>query len=365
MWEKIKSILVIALSALVVGGFFVACLLKSPDEISLSERRPLAQFPEVDVREVASGKFMKDFEKYAADQFPFRETFRKIYRDVSLGLLGQSDLEGLCIYGDMAVAQEYPVNEQSLDYAIQVFQRIYETCLKEQGSNVYLAVVPDKNYFLSDISDLSMDYDHFFERMRKGLPQMTYLDLTPLLELSDYYRTDPHWRQEELVDVAQYLAGEMGAPLTSPFEKQEVDELFYGSYWGQTAGALPGEKMYYLTHEGMEGCQVYDHQNGRPMEMYDLSKAGGRDPYELYLSGPLSYITIENPKAAEDKELIIFRDSFGSAIAPLLVEGYGKITVLDIRYLPSYALKNQVDFHGQDVLFLYSTSVLNHSETIK
>ena len=45
MWEKIKSILVIALSALMVGGFFVACLLKSPDEISLSERRPLAQFP--------------------------------------------------------------------------------------------------------------------------------------------------------------------------------------------------------------------------------------------------------------------------------------------------------------------------------
>lgn len=104
---------------------------------------------------------------------------------------------------------------------------------------------------------------------------MTYLDLAPLLELSDYYRTDPHWRQEDLVDVAKYLAGEMGAPLTSPFEKQEVDELFYGSYWGQTAGALPGEKMYYLTNEVMEGCQVYDHQNDCPMEMYDLSKAGG------------------------------------------------------------------------------------------
>lgn len=365
MWEKIKNILVVALPGIVMGGFFVGCLLKSPDKISLSERRPLAQFPQMDAKQVASGKFMKDFEKYAADQFPFRESFRKIYRDVSLDFLRQSDLDGLCIYGDMAVAQEYPVNEKSLDHAIHVFQRIYETCLEEQGSDVYLAVVPDKNYFLSGISDLSMDYDHFFERMREGLPQMTYLDLAPLLELSDYYRTDPHWRQEEVVDVAQYLAGEMGASLTSPFEKREVDELFYGNYWGQTAGAFPGEKMYYLTNEEMEGCQVYDHQNDRPMEMYDLAKAGGRDPYELYLSGPLSYITIENPQAAEDKELIVFRDSFGSTIAPLLVEGYRKITLLDIRYLPSYGLKNQVDFHGQDVLFLYSTLVLNHSETFK
>ena len=61
MWEKIKSILVIALSALMVGGFFVACLLKSPDEISLSERRPLAQFPEVDAREIVVWKVYEGF----------------------------------------------------------------------------------------------------------------------------------------------------------------------------------------------------------------------------------------------------------------------------------------------------------------
>ena len=99
--------------------------------------------------------------------------------------------------------------------------------------------------------------------------------------------------------------------------------------------------------------------------MYDFVKGDGKDPYELFLSGSLSYITIENPAVQTDLELVIFRDSFDSAIAPLLATGYQKITLLDVRYLSSYSLPSLIDFKNQDVLFLYSTSVLNHSETLK
>ena len=94
-------------------------------------------------------------------------------------------------------------------------------------------------------------------------------------------------------------------------------------------------------------------------------KADGNDPYEVFLSGPLSLITIENPTTDTEKELIIFRDSFGSAIAPLLAEGYRKVTLADIRYLPTAVLGEYIDFEGQDVLFLYSTLILNNSTTMK
>ena len=96
-----------------------------------------------------------------------------------------------------------------------------------------------------------------------------------------------------------------------------------------------------------------------------MEKAYGKDPYELFLSGALSLITIENPNATTDKELVIFRDSFGSSIAPLLVEGYAKITLVDIRYISSDIVGNFVDFDNQDVLFLYSTLILNNSVTLK
>ena len=39
---------------------------------------------------------------------------------------------------------------------------------------------------------------------------------------------------------------------------------------------------------------------------------------------------------ATDRELVIFRDSFASSLAPLLMEQYAKITLVDIRYPVSY-----------------------------
>ena len=66
-----------------------------------------------------------------------------------------------------------------------------------------------------------------------------------------------------------------------------------------------------------------------------------------------------------DKELVVFRDSFGSSLIPLLVDEYSKITVIDIRYVQSNVLGQFVDFHGQDTLFLYSTVVLNNSMSLR
>ena len=79
----------------------------------------------------------------------------------------------------------------------------------------------------------------------------------------------------------------------------------------------------------------------------------------------MSLLTIENPNADTDRELVIFRDSFGSSLAPLLVPGYAKVTLADIRYLLSSQMGKYLTFTDQDVLFLYSAPVLNNSETLK
>ena len=54
-----------------------------------------------------------------------------------------------------------------------------------------------------------------------------------------------------------------------------------------------------------------------------------------------------------------------SCSAPLLLEGYSSVTLVDIRYLASARLGDFIDFTGSDVLFLYSIPVLNNSETLK
>ena len=62
---------------------------------------------------------------------------------------------------------------------------------------------------------------------------------------------------------------------------------------------------------------------------------------------------------------MIFRDSFGSSLAPLLIEDYAKITLVDIRYIQSGFLGQFIEFDGQDVLFIYGTTILNDSSLLK
>ena len=85
----------------------------------------------------------------------------------------------------------------------------------------------------------------------------------------------------------------------------------------------------------------------------------------MFLSGPVSLLEITNPAGPEDKTLVVFRDSFGSSLVPLLVEGYGRVILADLRYMPGSSLQDYVDISGADALFLYSTLVLNNSTLLR
>ena len=76
--------------------------------------------------------------------------------------------------------------------------------------------------------------------------------------------------------------------------------------------------------------------------------------------------TIYNNLASSDDELIVFRDSYGSSLIPLLISGYNKITVVDTRYINPKLLNNYIDFNDyQDTLFIYNTMLINESYSLK
>ena len=110
---------------------------------------------------------------------------------------------------------------------------------------------------------------------------------------------------------------------------------------------------------------VFNYETGKETGVYDFEKTEGKDPYEFYLSGPSPVLEVTNPNGEEGRKLIIFRDSFGSSIGPLLMNDYEKIFLVDTRYLLPNFVGNYVDFEGADVLMLYSSLVLNESSTIK
>ncbi len=365
MDTRLKNIVLTALMAAILLGGALCCLLSPDRDYSDSERRLLAQMP----ADFFSGSFSEDFELYAQDQFPGREGFRSLKALSETFLFGKLDNNGLYLSGSHISKLDYPLNESMLSYASGRFGYIYDHYLSGKDTNVYLSIIPDKNYFLAEQSGrLSYDYSALAAAMRENMTYAEYIDLFPLLSLDNYYRTDSHWRQETLPHVAVELLTAMGAPVeAAEYTENTLALPFYGVYAGQSALPVVPDVIRYLTSSAMEYCTVTSFDTGVPVikTMYDMEKAQGKDPYELFLSGSDALITIENPGALSDRELIIFRDSFGSAIAPLLVESYVKITLVDIRYIRSDRLGSFLNFQNQDVLFLYSTMLLNSSLALR
>lgn len=279
---------------------------------------------------------------------------------------GERDQNGVYIAEGYAARLEYPLNEKNITYAAKRFTYVYEEYLSGSCDNIYVSVIPDKNYFLAEKNGYpALDYAELTAQLTGQMDFAEYIDIFPMLELSDYYRTDTHWRQEKITDVAAHIAGEMGVSLSAEYTEKTLDEPFYGVHCRQADIDIEPDTLIYLENDTLSECRVYDGETDSYTDVYNMELAAGDDPYEIFLSGAKSLLTIENPAAPQEKELVIFRDSFASSLAPLLAEGYSKITLVDIRYLAPQLLGRFVDFHGQDILFIYSAPVLNNSTTIK
>lgn len=279
---------------------------------------------------------------------------------------GERDENGVYLAEGYAARLEYPLNEKNITYAAKRFTYVYEEYLSGSCDNIYVSVIPDKNFFLAEKNGYpALDYAELTAQLTGQMDFAEYIDIFPLLELSDYYRTDTHWRQEKITDIAAHIAGAMGVSLSAEYTEKTLDAPFYGVHCRQADIDIEPDTLIYLENDTLSECRVYDGETDSYTDVYNMELAAGDDPYEIFLSGAKSLLTIENPAAPTEKELVIFRDSFASSLAPLLAEGYSKITLVDIRYLAPQLLGRFVDFHGQDILFIYSAPVLNNSTTIK
>lgn len=199
-----------------------------------------------------------------------------------------------------------------------------------------------------------------------------YIDIMEGLTIDDYYKTDTHWRQERILETAKRLVDGLGVSDAAAFDlaAYQIQEIpdFYGVYYGQSALPMVADTICYLTNEVIDSAQVWNMETGKTNPVYELDKLESEksmDKYDIFLGGAVPLQIIDSPKAKTDKRLIIFRDSYTSSLAPLLLETYKEVTLVDLRYISSELIGEYVDFEEADILFLYNTVVLNHSSMLK
>ena len=360
MNDKIKDIVVTIIFLFTVISLFLINVIKEDPDISVAERRKLATMPELTTKSLFDGTYFKKFDSYVTDQFVERDAFRKIKIDIELSTKGEYN--NLYLYDDYIIEEIFPLNSNSINNLTNKINYIKDTYLNN-NSNIYYTIIPDKNYFVNN-GNLKLDYNKLQDMMKNNLSNINYINIFDKLTLDNYYKTDTHWKEEDLFNVANTIANQMNFDITNNNVVNTIT-AFKGSYAGRLSVTKDIDTIKTISNPSTLNSSVYNYETKKYTDIYDYTKINSLDKYDIYLSGAVPIIDITNNNTSSDKELIVFRDSYGSSLIPLLIEGYKKITVIDIRYISSKILNKYIDFNDQDVLFMYSILTINNSFSIR
>lgn len=354
--KRKASIATAAVFLAVLFGFSLLHLALPDREVSRSERRRLAQLPPL------SSGFSDKLEEYMLDQFPLREQLRTVNSLVRLYGLGQADIHGIYLQGGGAFRMDGPLQEKQVRHAAAVFSAVQETYFPSLPS--HYVIVPDKNA-KAETSRPRLDTETLRGIVREALPGMTEIDIWDLLSADDYYKTDPHWRQERLLPVAAAICEALGADAPGTFTEKTLSP-FYGAYYGQAALPMAPDTLTYIESADTKAAEVTGPELDGAQPVYRPELLDGTDGYDVFLSGAQAVLTVTSPNVHNGRHLVLFRDSFGSSLAPLLLGSFERITLVDLRYISAARLADYADLSdATDVLYLCSTAVWNNGGTLR
>lgn len=184
-----------------------------------------------------------------------------------------------------------------------------------------------------------------------------------------YFRTDHHWtgRGAYYAYTAFCETAGIDYPDLSEYEERSK-EGFVGSlysYTGDTVLKSSPETFYYYIPPAQFSAQAYRYTDLAPLGVTSVfhEYAEGANMYGIFLGGDNMHIKITSDSGT-GRKLVIFKESYGNALAPYFVNGFDEIYVIDIRYFGVNAADYIKSVGATDVLFVDNIFAANTSTLI-
>lgn len=360
--DKIKTVLFCGALAV----FFLIFLFLPKEDYSDTERRYLSDAPVFSANALFKGDFTEYFEKYFADHFPFRTFFVGAYHNSEL-LLGNNGESGVYKGKDGFL---FTVPESDVSRLGSNLKAIDTFCQTNKLS-ADMMIVPSAGAVLTPW----LPKNHLTYKEQEQVTDATatlseavhIIDLYPVFNNAPekqtlYFHTDHHWTDKGAYLGYRTYAEEKGwEHLTENAYKKTTYHGFYGTSYAKSGlWQTKGDSL--VTWESPNRVSVTISDDNGKEEISDScffpEAFQGQDPYNIYFNGNHSLIHIRTENAPAGKILLI-KDSYANAFAPLLTEQYRDIFMIDLRYFrkeaPSELIKRE---DIENILFLYSFSQL-------
>ncbi|MBP5578210.1 MAG: hypothetical protein J6X56_01810 [Ruminococcus sp.] len=405
---------IITICAVFAGGFVYVALLPHETKAD-DENRYLTEFPEFSAKSYASGEFTEGVADYFDDTVHDRAHIKEFISDYIMQLKGrkygdegeEAELFGsgfekkvtavttttpvttanslsttvtTAVPEEPAAPKEEPADGELTNNILIVNKRgvtlyggswgteqEYASFLNQykerlENVNIYSMVLPTSSsfYLPEKYQNLAYSEKADFNKINEALHNVIYVDAYSALEAHKdeaiYSRTDHHWQPLGAYYAAQQFALTAGVPYPDLSEYETVTLPGYvGTLYMYTQSATlmnnPEDFVYYKPQTPVTVTQ-YNTRFENPVAanlLLDPSYMANSGYYMVF--GSDERIVHVNTECKNGRNLVIFKDSYGNALLPMLTSSFENIYLCDIRYFDL----NAVDFINRvgatDVLF--------------
>ncbi|OIU67676.1 DHHW family protein [Rossellomorea aquimaris] len=342
-------------------------------EVSRFENRNLQQKPDMTIDKLVDGKYMEQFEQYFTDQFPGRNVWVKAYLNF------QRYTDKTFIYDYYITDKNWIMPKPDTSYrtkdmktAVKHLEEVDKTAEKAGSQLIYVSLphkvnhvdvnkpsyimedtgIKSKNYMMEQLAQTDVEVLDIGKKMEK--------ELTPEEINSLYYKTDHHWNIDGAFYAFEKLADQLEMPVDESdyAEKCFDDKSFEGSY---------NRQLYMMVDASNENmCIKYPEEdfdsfkvttNGKERSVDDVfALAKDREDklveYKHLFTGDYAKLSIENPRADNDKKVLISKDSYTNPMVSLIAQKFAKTDVIDLRHYKKKTFEQLIEENDYDYVLI-------------
>lgn len=371
--KAVSCLLVLVFFSMTAGLGYYGFVAKDR-EFSESENRVLASVPALTLNSIISGSFMKDFEAYLADQFPFRDEAISL-KTLADRLIGKNEENGVYI-GFENYLFDSQVNYDAAEQK-QKLSVIDEFSSRYPDAKQLIAIAPNSSYFNSQYLPEHLELPDQYEQIKDiyaslKSENLKKVNVTGILQkekdeaVQFYYKTDHHWTTRAAYSVFDFIGKYW------KLDTNNVNYLFY-PVTTEFEGTLASKSGVHDVTDTVEICIPayskgsyvvnYEAQQNKKSTLFDEEKLSEKNKYEVFLGGNFDKVIISTTVDNRDC-LLIVKDSYANCMIPMLTPYFSKIVVVDPRYLTENMADVMSDYDFTHILFLYNLNTFLEDTSI-
>ncbi len=348
-----------------IAGILLLNIILPSREFSSNENRSLASRPAISLSTLSSGKFFKDFNTYYSDQFAGRDIWMSV--KALGGAIGGNRESNNVIFGKHGYLFQYPT-VPSDSAIVNTANAINSFTDAHSDLRQTMILVPDAADILDEelpanapVRNQSEDIRSF---ERKLNIKIGMVDAEPILESAAsghqiYYKTDHHWTSYGAYSVFLGAAEQLGIGTPVNYKGRVVSDSFKGTLASRSGRNITNDSIEIYEQDGTDVAYMvnYPDSGESSASMYVSDKLKEKDHYQIFFGGNHPLVEIKTT-ADNQRNLLIFKDSYANSFVQFLIPYYEKIILVDPRYYYDNINTAMTSYGITDVLYLYSADTL-------